>query len=203
MIDYKCYRLKELLKLLGEDFHVINKESKYIFSDWCTGDEDFKYNDKFYITTQNNIKEIIEWSSLWTKIVVKCSDDTKLELHSNNINPDDDSLLRISKNNFISPAFERQDNYILANKELDEWLLFNGVSQSSLDDISVVFQLYPTYVFKGLYEPIIENGEYRGYYGKDMKLSEDKIDKALSDIKDAEARIKFERIIKSFECKYE
>lgn len=203
MIKYKCYKADELLTLLGNEFHIIDENVQDIFSDWGTGDVDTESSNKFYITNRNDIKQIDEWHSLWEEILVKLIDGTTLKLHSSNINAKDESLLRIVENNFMSPSFERQENYILANKDFDKWLVFNGVSQDLLDNITIVFELYPTYIYKDIYEPIIRNDTICGHYGHCMELSEDRIDKAIMDIKDVEMRLKIESVMKSFTKTYQ
>ena len=203
MVRYKCYKANELINLLGNDFHIIDEKVQDSFSDWVAGDINTEYVNKFYITNMNDIKEIVEWHGLWSELVVKLIDETELKLHSNDINSQDKSFLRIIENNFISPSFERQENYILVNKDLDKWLLFNGISQDSLDNITIVFELYPTYIYKDIHEPIIKDDKICGHYGQFMELSEDKIDKALADIKDVEMRLKIERVMKSFPETYQ
>ena len=203
MIKYKCYKVKELLELLGNDFRIINEKVEENWCDWCCGGNDVEKTNKFYLTKRNDIKEIVEWHGLWLDIVVKLLDETSLKLHSSNINSDDKTLLRINTNNFLSPAFKRQNDYILANKDLDEWLLYNGVTEEGLDAIVVEFCLYPTFVYKDIYEPIIRNEEITGSYCTSMKIKENEIDKALKDIKDVQMRLKIERVLKSFEKKYE
>lgn len=203
MNEYICYKADKLLKLLGNAFRIINKEVEDNFSDWVTGDIDSEQVNKFYITNSDNIQKIEEWKSLWSEIDIYLKDGSKITLHSDTINSDDKNLLRISKNNFFSPSFERQSSYILANSKLNQWLLFNGVLQEQLDQITKKFQVYPTYVFEGVNEPLIENDKVCGYYGgRYLEISEDKIDKALADIKDIEMKFKIEAIIKSFKVKY-
>ena len=199
MINYKCYKADELIKLLGNNFHIIDEKVQDNFSDWCTGDVDTENVNKFYITNRYDIKEIIEWHGLWTVMVIKLIDNTEIKLHSSNINSQDKSLIRIVENELFSPSFKRQENYILANDNLDKWLSYNGITQKQLEAISVDFSLYPTYIYKDIYDPIIKNGEICGYHCQDMRLSEDKIDKALADIKDIETRLKIDKILKSFE----
>lgn len=202
MINYKCYKAKELLDLLGDNFRIINQKVQKNFSDCVTGNTDNEKTNKFYITNRNDIQEIEEWNGLWNEIVIRLSDNTKYKLHSNNVNSDDKNLMRIINNNFLSPSFQKQDEYILANGELDQWLLYNGVSQDSLDYITISFKIYPTYIYKNIYEPIIKGGKICGCYGQEMEMTEDKIDMALSDIRDIDMRLKIERVLKSFESKY-
>lgn len=203
MKEYICYKSDELLNLLGSAFRIINEEVEDSFSDWVTGDIDSEQIKNFYITNKDNIQKIEEWHSLWNEIDIYLKDGSEIKLHSDNINTDDKDLLRISENNFFSPSFERQSNYILANSELSQWLLYNGILQEQLDQITKKIQIYPTYVFKGVNEPLIKNGKVCGYYGHYLKISEDKIDSALADIKDAEMRLKIEVIVKSFKEEYE
>lgn len=202
MKEYICYQANELLKFLGNNFRIINEKVEDNFSDWCTGEVDSEHIEKFYITNKDNIKEIKEWNGLWKEIDIHFMDGKCLKLHSDNVNSDDKSLYRISKNNFFSPSFKQQGVYILSDSTLNKWLLYNKISQEQLNLITKKFCLYPTYIFKGVNEPFIENGKVCGYYGQYMKISEDKIDKALDDIKDIEMKFKIEEIVKSFECEY-
>ena len=203
MINYKCYKADELIKLLGNNFHIIDENVQDNFSDWCTGDVDTENVNKFYITNRDDIKEIIEWHSLWTEIVIKLTDNTEIKLHASNVNSEGKSLIRIVENELFSPSFKRQENYILANDNLDKWLSYNGITQKQLEAISVDFSLCPTYIYKDIYNPIIKNGEICGYHCQDMRLSENQIDKALADIKDIEMRLKIDKILKSFEKVYQ
>ena len=77
-----------------------------------------------------------------------------------------------------------------------------GLSKEQTDKVSVSFEVYPMYIFEGIKEPIIRNEKICGCYGYDMKISEDKIDKALSCIKDTEMRLKIQHILKSFHKRY-
>lgn len=203
MINYKCYKSDELIKLLGNNFHIIDKYAQDNFSDWCTCNVDTENVNKFYITNRDDIKEIIEWHGLWTEIIIILIDNTEIKLHSSNINSKEKSLIRIVENELFSPSFKRQENYILTNDNLDKWLSYNGITQKQLETISVDFSLYPTYIYKDIYDPIIKNGEICGYYCQDMRLTEGEIDKALADIKDIKMRLKIDKILKSFEKVYQ
>lgn len=203
MKEYICYKVDKLLEFLGNNFRIINEKVESSFSDWCTSDIDSEQIEKFYLTNKNNIQGIKEWNGIWKEVDIYLTDKTRLTLHSENVNSDDTNLIRISENNFFSPSFERQSEYILSDSELNKWLLYNGVSQKQLNQITKKFCLYPTYVFKGINEPLIENGKVCGYYGHPLKISEDKIDAALADIKDVEMRLKIETIVKSFKEIYE
>lgn len=203
MKEYICYKVDELLKLLGNNFRIINEKVEDSFSDWCTSDVDSEQIEKFYVTNKDNIQKIEECNSLWEEVNIYFTDKTHLTLYSENINSDDTSFLRISSNNFFSPSFERQSNYILSDSKLNKWLLYNGVSQEQLDQIAKKFYLYPTYMFESVNEPLIKNGKVCGYYGNYLKITEDKIDEAIEDIKDIEMRFKIEAIVKSFKYKYE
>lgn len=145
MKEYICYKADELLKLLGKGFKIINEKVEDSFSDWVTGDVESEQVNNFYITNKDNIERIEEWSSLWSETALYLKDGTKLALYSDNINSDDKNLLRINENNFFSPSFERQSEYILADSNLNQWLLYNGVSQDQLYQITKKFKLYPTY----------------------------------------------------------
>lgn len=198
MISYRCYKVDSLLTLLGNGFFILNKTVQDNFSDWVTGGVDTEGVMKFYITNLTNIQEIEEWRSLWNSTIVNLTDGTKLKFHSSNINSGNESLLRINENNCISPSFTMQENCILASNDLDDWLMFNGISKDLLDSITVGFNLNPTYIYKDIPEPVIRNNKICGCYSQSMKLTEDKIDTALSDIQDVEMRLKIESIVKSF-----
>lgn len=202
MINYRCYKAKDLIRLLGNDFYIINKNAKIISSNWVVGDSSTNIDNNYYITNKKDIKEIIEWDEFWKEITIKLSDNTQFNLYPANINSKDKSLLRIVENNFFSPTFKFQDDYILSNKELDSWLLYNGVEKEELEKITTIFYLYPTYVYEDIYEPIIENDKIIGYYCDDMKLSEKEIDMALEEITNVKTRLKIEKILKSFEKVY-
>lgn len=203
MKEYVCYKTDELLKYLGSSFKIINKKVEDIFSDWCTGNVDSEQVEKFYITNKDNIQKIKECNGLWKEVHIYLTDKTNITLYSDNVNSDDANLIRISENNFFSPSFKMQADYILSGSKLNKWLLYNGVSREQLNQITKKFCLYSTFIFKGVPEPLIKNGKIDGYYGSDLKLSEEEIDKVLEYIKDVEMRYKFEAIIKSFERIYE
>lgn len=201
--EYICYKADELLKLLGNNFRIISKEVKYSFSGWSSDYIDSGQVEKFYITNKDNIQKIEEWDSLWSEIDIYLKDGSKFTLNSDSVNVDDKNLLRIIKNNFFSPSFEIQRNCILSNSELDQWLLYNGILQEKLDQITEKFKIYQTYVFEDINELRIKNGKSCGCYcGQDLKISEDRVNKALEDIKDIEIRLKIEAIIKSFSKVY-
>lgn len=192
MIVYRCYKEKELLEALENKFQVIDSKVQEEI------DEDvMAETNKFYITNRNNISEVLEYSGWWLTTVVCFDDGTKIKLYSDNINSDEKDRIRIRRNNFFSPPFKKQDGYILANEELDIWLLFNGLTQEYLEKISVYFDLYPTYVYEGINAPIIKNGKICGGYSAPLKLAENDIDAALADIQNIEMRLKIEKVLKA------
>ncbi|MBR5508989.1 MAG: hypothetical protein IKV59_02940 [Lachnospiraceae bacterium] len=202
MVYYRCYKADSLLKMLGDSFHIVNKNVQHKLLDWVNRDVNVVDNANFYITNMDNIKEIVEYNGLWNEKLIKLTDGTELKLHSSNINSNDSEMLRIVNNTFFSPSFKRQENYILANKDLDSWLLFNGITEKQLEDASETFSLSPTFVYKDVYEPVIKNGQVCGSYHHYLRLTEDEIDKALADIIDVEMRVKICMILKSFEKTY-
>lgn len=192
MITYRCYKEKELLDALGNEFRVINSKVQEEI------DEDVMVDtNKFYITNKNNVTEVLEYSGWWLTTVVCFDDGTKIKLYSDNINSDEKDRIRIRRNNFFSPPFKKQDGFILANEDLDIWLEFNGVSRKYQEKISTYFNLYSTYVYEGINAPIIRDGKLCGGYSTPLKIAENEIDAALADIKNDEMRIKFEHVLKA------
>lgn len=196
MVKCLYYRENELIKLLKSDFKVICINSKYHYDDYSTTEENY------YITNRNDIDTIDEWNGLWTAVNVKFTDGSKVELLSDNVNGNDKLLLRVTKNNFLSPAFRKRGEHIQVSQGLVDWLVYNEVTKEQLDSITDTFEMYPKYVFENIKHPVIEDGKVRGYTTANLELSEDIIDTALNDIQDIEMRLKLEAIIKSFKCIY-
>ena len=192
MIVYRCYKEKELLDALGNEFRVINSKVQEEI------DEDVMMDtNKFYITNKDNITEVAEYKGWWLTTVIHFDNGSKIKLNSDNINSDEKDRIRIRRNNFFSPPFKKQDGFILANEDLDIWLLFNGLTQEYLEKISTYFDLYLTYVYEGINAPIIKNGKICGGYSAPLKLAENDIDAALADIRNIEMRLKIERVLKA------
>ena len=204
MRTYKYYDSEKLINLLGYDYKIIKLKILYSFSDWVSDGEDIEEKTKYFLTNKNNIKEIGEHEGLWTEIVVTFTDGEKAKLLSENINSQDRNALRIVENNFLSPAFLMEDNYIIVNEDLEKWLLYNNLTEKDFENISIYFNAYATYTYENIPKPIITDGKLSGYYhGDEFKLSEKDIDDALKDIQNVEMRCKIETILKSFKKRYE
>lgn len=199
---YLCYKTEELLELLGNEFKIQKVKT------YCNYDYNKNITQptcKFYITKLNKIEKIEINFGMWTemKVFVNNNDESKyIKLYSSNINRDDSSLIREIENNIISPILECQDEYIVANDNLNKWLCFNGVDLYKLKNIQHEFKCYATYVYPNVYKPFFKNGKKIGVSKESVELSELDIEAALSDIKNEDIRLSIEAVLKSFKKVY-
>jgi len=198
MTQYRCYKEKDILDKLGKDFYMTYKEQDDIFARVFSECKDIT-NSKCYITNKKDIKTIIESKGYWSEVIIGFSSGREnIVLYSDKVKIGDESVGRILKNKFLSPYFYKQGEYILANKALDAWLVYNGISKKELSKISIDAEKEDVYFYYGLSEPIVEDGKYSGNYDTVMSLSETNITDIITNIRDVEVGLKVEKILTYF-----
>ena len=191
-----CFTKEKLLALLP-DYHIVKVKT-------IDEDEDtYSERERNYIVKKDvEVTKICYYYSLWTSVGVYLENGDKLTLYGNNINGDDESLLRVRKNEYISPRLNISDDYIASTEEVREWILNLGVSEKELDAISESFNVYEIMEYPGVgtphyYPPNKElglNGSW-GISNEDLKLDEREIEKVLGSIEDMVLRKKIELIL--------
>ena len=182
-----CYNLEGLLALLDEyKLRVISTGKE---------DEDSAYRSfGKYFAKRDDIVDIINYYSFWTTKTVKFADGTKISLKSNNINVDDETILRINRNDIISPEVFVNENYVEATKDFVEWLHYMGISDEMLKNIEEHFTIYDIVEYPGVPTPIRHNG-YWGYSSEHLTLDEREIETVLNGIEDITLREKIKCIL--------
>ena len=199
---YLCYKTEELLELLGNEFKIQKVKTHYNYD---YGRDETQPVYKYYVTKLNKIEEIEINMGMWTemKVFINNNDESKcIKLYSSNINRNDSSLIRENENNFISPILEYQGEYIVADKNLNKWLCYNGIDLYQLKNIQHEFKCYATYVYPDIYKPFYKDGKTIGVSREMVQLSELDIEAALSDIKNEDIRLSIEAVLKSFKKVY-
>lgn len=201
MRSFTCYKKDELLKFL-KNFEILHIKYTPSYADFLNPKPEHTELDGYYFTCRSDIKSIEEHKIFWEEMYVKFQDDSVISLYSKNINSDDDSLLRINRNTIISPRFDCEVNLIEASKDLDEWLIYNGISQEILDNISVEIYLKGYYEYEGVEDIRLHDGKITTYPSENMKLSEDEVEKILYHIKDERLRLCVKQILEHPQLKY-
>ena len=182
-----CYRLDLLLALLGgakiQNIHTVKSGEEY--SDTSVAS---------YIVLRDDIVSIQNYYSLWTSQTVVFADGSEIVMRSNNVNSDDESIVRINNNKILSPRLEISDNYVGASKDLDEWLGHLGITKEELLAISKKFEIFETIEYIGVPTPS-KLGSCWAYSSENLKLDEREINNVLNSIEDEVLREKIKVIL--------
>lgn len=204
MVKYKCYKADELLAILQmfDNFYILNmgqnNPAKIHNSDCITGEDFVSEKNRSYITSRKGIINVEEFDFLWSETKIDFENGTSISLHSENVNREDKSLHRMIHNNFFSPSFTWQDKYILANKDLDAWLAYNGLFQETLKSTIVEFEVFSSYIFKDADTPIVKDGKVKGHYFGGLTLKEEEMNNALNEISNEEIRYKIKEVLETY-----
>ena len=143
MLKKICYKTKNLLALIP-NYELKNIKTYYY-------DEDENYNkEEFYIV--NNRYEIKKikfsygiFSSAYVDFVdFKDNSCNHIQLFSENVNSNDNTVIRSHNDSIISPKLIYSNGYIEATESLIKWLKNLGVSENSLNKINEEFDIYNT-----------------------------------------------------------
>lgn len=191
MIKYDGYKFSEIIKLIGHQFSLLEIEYYYYDYDY---DEYVKAKRPELILSTKNIKEIKSshyFSTFWTAK----AEGEEYYLSSYKQSDKDESSV-ISENNFLSPIFKMVGSYILDNNELHKWLVFNGIDEKTLLSLKQEIEIKGKFLFRGIPNVQVEDGRTVSYSYQDLKINEDDLDKALSEISDDLIREQIRQAIK-------
>ena len=183
-----CYNIEGLLKLLP------GFELKQIRTTHESEDDEWGNKGEYYLTNKDNILRVQNYHSLFTSKTVVFNDGSKCSLYSNNVNFSDKDVLRVSKNDFISPILAIGSDYIESTSDLEEWLNFNNVTDEMLETISSTFDVYSVITYHGVSTPS-KCGDFWGYSNEPLKLDDREIEYVLNSIEDELLRKKIECIL--------
>ena len=191
-----CYHKESLLALIPEAKIKLVKTN--------VGSEDYEYaEERPYLVVRDDVSSMRIYHSLWTSTTVYFTNNSFEDLYANNVNTKDTGLLRVTNNKIISPELHISDSYIGATKELQEWLINYGLTQSQLDEITEEFEVYHTMEYPGVPDVLISHGHF-AYSSNNLKLDEREIKTVLDGIEDKLLREKIKVILyaRVFKQKY-
>ena len=190
-----CFDSEKLMKLLP-NFEIA--KIKTIMSD----DDGSVARDYDYIALPG-IEKITKSYGFWMTAVVKFRDGHNIKMYSSNVNSDDESLIRVEKNNIVSPKISITDGYIECNEQLENWLKVNGLDDTALDSAKEEISIYGYTEFIGVSSPV-KMWDGWGMSSKPLVMSDAEIERVLNDISDEDLRRKVKCILTAniFKKKY-
>ncbi len=197
MIKELVYETNQLLKLLGKQYSL--QKLHYITEYGSDYDEQGVYEeDRYFITTIPNIKKV--YTSFWTfgsdtKIILDNEKETFLSSSKYQGRKD---VLNIYKNKVISKPLTIKGKFIEVDNDLNEWLLFNGVTAEQLREIRI--ELLQEEIYNFPFDDVIfdnATNEICGTtYKKKLTIKESDLMKAIADIEDKQTAYKIQYILK-------
>ena len=195
MKERLCFVADEIIKLLPE-YELKNFNTKVMtdsdYGDW--------HENRYYICLPQ-VKSVVESCGLFGDTVyITLEDGSKITAKSENVNSDDLSIIRINKNNFISPKINSDGKLLESTKELREWLLAHGITEGDLERYSQIIKIYEDRIYPGVHTPERYYSNYSkkfcySYSSKPLVLKEQEIDQVLNGIEDEELREKIRCIL--------
>ena len=183
-----CYNVEKIQKALEKNgYHFIKLHVVHEGEEWG------KKADRYYFA-KADVASIEYYYGLWTSAVIKFQDGTVQKMFSSNINSNDESLLRIDNNDFVSPELKVNDVWIEAIDEVTNWLIKHGASMELLESSKKEFTIYDIIEYCGVSTPSKSHG-YWAYSSEPLVLDEREIEEALGSIEDELLRKKIECIL--------
>lgn len=191
-----CFKTDNLLKMVP-NFRIVLIQTLH------ESEDETHKKGEYHLANRDDIKDIRYYHSLWTSTTVYFNDGTNQSLYANNVNTKDESLLRVNRNNFLSPAIKISGDYVEFTNELAEWLNHNGVQNSDFVEHLEQFTVYESMEYPGVSTPS-KCGKYWGYSSETLVLKEEEIKTVLDSIEDELLRKKIECILyaRVFKKKY-
>lgn len=191
-----CFQTDSLLKMVP-NFKIELIQTLH------ESEDDAKKKGEYHLTNRQDIKTIRYYHSLWTSTTVYFNDGTNQSLYADNVNSKDESLLRVNRNDFLSPAIKISGDYVEFTNELADWLKYNGVKDSDFVEHLEQFTVYESMEYPGVSTPS-KHGKYWGYSSETLVLKEEEIKTVLDSIDDELLRKKIECILyaRIFKKKY-
>lgn len=191
-----CFKTDNLLKMVP-NFRIVLIQTLH------ESEDETHKKGEYHLANRDDIKDIRYYHSLWTSTTVYFNDGTNQSLYANNVNTKDESLLRVNRNNFLSPAIKISGDYVEFTNELAEWLNHNGVQNSDFVEHLEQFTVYESMEYPGVSTPS-KCGKHWGYSSETLVLKEEEIKIVLDSIEDELLRKKIECILyaRVFKKKY-
>ena len=191
-----CFKTDNLLKMVP-NFRIVLIQTLH------ESEDETHKKGEYHLANRDDIKDIRYYHSLWTSTTVYFNDGTNQSLYANNVNTKDESLLRVNRNNFLSPAIKISGDYVEFTNELAEWLNHNGVQNSDFVEHLEQFTVYESMEYPGVSTPS-KCGKHWGYSSETLVLKEEEIKTVLDSIEDELLRKKIECILyaRVFKKKY-
>lgn len=189
-----CYKTENLLALIP------NYEFKSIKTYYYHEDGDYNKEEFYLVNSRYKIEKIeISYGIFGPSVYVdfvdfKDNSCNHIQLFYDNVNSNDNTLIRIHNNSIISPKLISSDSYIEATESLVEWLKNLGVSEDSLNELGEEFEIYHTIEYVGVPNVYVKNG-YTVSSSENLVLNEKDINTVLNGIEDKNLRIKIEEIL--------
>lgn len=189
-----CYKTENLLALIP------NYEFKSIKTYYYHEDGDYNKEEFYLVNSRYKIEKIeISYGIFSPSVYVdfvdfKDNSCNHIQLFYDNVNSNDNTLIRIHNNSIISPKLISSDSYIEATESLVEWLKNLGVSEDSLNELSEEFEIYHTIEYVGVPNVYVKNG-YTVSSSENLVLNEKDINTVLNGIEDKNLRIKIKEIL--------
>lgn len=197
MIKKLVYDSTKLMELLGKEYFL----QKLDYTKEYTEDYDdcgIYKSETYFITSLTNIKKI--YSSFWTfgsdtKIFL---DDGKEILLSSGTYEGRNDILNRTKNKILSKPITIRGKFIEVCNELNDWLIFNGVSAKDLKKLRIELSQEQTYKFP-FYDVIFDNETNQicgTNYKQKLTIKEKDLMKAILEIEDKRTAYKIQYILK-------
>ena len=188
------YKTKNLLALIP------NYELKSIKTHYYNEDGDYDKEEFYLVNSRYKIEKIeISYGIFSPSVYVdfvdfKDNSCNHIQLFSENVNSNDNTLIRIHNNSIISPKRISSNSYIEATESLVKWLKNLGVSEDSLNKIGEEFEFYHTIEYVGVPNVYVKNG-YTVSSSENLVLNEKDINTVLDGIEDKNLRAKIKQIL--------
>lgn len=193
---YRFFKKEELIKeMIKLGYNLVQFTVEIWDEDDDNISEKFSFFSKF---KKEEIKKISKQDFMWTTVIIELQSGEELKFYSDNINSDDETLLRYTHNEYFSPLFKEAIDSIHYSKELEEWLWEKGVNELTIYED----EIYETYLYKGIGKPLFDNEGIRvGIEFGDMELSEEVLLKGLNEISNKELARNIEHILSEYKWK--
>lgn len=184
-----CYNVEKIKKVLEENgYYFVKLHIKEEDEDWPT-----KTGEAYYFAKPEVIS-VEYWYGFGTSATINLQDGKRVRAYGSNIKTNDESVVSINHNDWISPKLTFNGEYIESTEVVTNWLLEHGVDKKDLEDSIEEFKIYETILYEGVPTPSKSHG-YWGYNSESLVLDEREIEEALNNIEDDLLRKKIECVL--------
>lgn len=194
MLKKICYKTENILALIP------NYELKSIKTHYYDEDGDYDKEDFYIVNSRYKIEKIEISYGIFSSVYVdfvdfKDNSCNYIQLFSENVNSNDNTLIRIHNNSIISPKLIYSNGYIEATESLIKWLKNLGVSEDSLNKIGEEFDVYNTIEYIGVPDVYVDEKNHVWNTSENLVLNEKDINTVLDGIEDKNLRAKIKHIL--------